>query len=223
MKARTHAKRSTANGKEERVVVAHLVLRHAQLVEELAKLEAEKAEDRAITERLRAAELAAPRKQQIYFRLARLLRASERLVRIGSAPSREVLDIVFSCLRTPENLRKTANAVEIGESDVDRAGLKVVKSYLAAAKKHYLAALERQKQDGEERDSRAALRESNTKLKLEDVAREYKEKYPGHRVPDLRSLGRTLKRKELWSGKPGRPLENKNVARLVARSLDNAM
>ena len=122
-----------------------------------------------------------------------------------------MLGIIFSCLRTPKNLRRTADALEIAERDVDRDGLRVIKSYLAALKKHYLAARERQKQNGEELDSAAALREAYKKLKLEDVAREYKEKYTRNRVPELRSLGRTLTRKELWSGKPGRPPEDKKV------------
>jgi len=177
----------------------------------LAQIEAERAEERKKMEILRAAELAAPRKRRIYFHLARLLRAG-----VG-------LEIVAGWLRTPEILEKTAQALRAAESDVDRGGLRVIKSYLAAAKKHYLTALERQKQNGEEPNSGAALREAHKKLKLEDVAREYRKLYPRHRVPALRSLGRTLQRKELWRGKPGRPPEDKNVARLVAQSLDDAM
>jgi hypothetical protein len=91
---------------------------------QIDELEKERAEHRKKIERLRAAELAAPRKRSAYFHLARLIIG-------GLCP-----EIVMPWLRTPEALRKTAKALEITEKDVDRGGLRVVSSFLAALREH---------------------------------------------------------------------------------------
>ena len=149
----------------------------------IAELEAEGEEEREKVERLRVAQLAAPRKRTIYFLIAELL-----ITGGGS-------ELILPWLRTPEILRRTANALEIAEKGVDRAGLKVVKSFLTAL---------RTLQAG---PPKLTLREAYKTLKLEDVQREYRKLYPGHRVPGVKSLGRTLNRKELWRGKSGRPFK----------------
>ena len=137
----------------------------------IAELEAEQAEERRKIELLTVAELAASRKDGIYFFIARTL-----IEGVGA-------EQILPWLRTPEGLRRTADAMEIAEKDVDRAGLKVVKSFLAA---------HRAMQAG---PPKLSLREAYQKVKLEDVEKEYRKLYPRQRVPELRSIGRTLNRK----------------------------
>jgi hypothetical protein len=86
----------------------------------------------------------------------------------------------------PEVLRKIANALEATEKDVDRAGLRVVKAYSAAM--HSLGRLPT----------------------LPEIQDQYRKLYPKLRVPQRKSIARTLRRKELaWQhGKPGAPKKN---------------
>jgi hypothetical protein len=167
-------------------VLAEKIVRSTLALAQATTFEVERAENRKKVERLRAAELAAPRKHRIYFRLARLLRDGLcPLIVTEGDPHREPhTEIVTSWLRTPEALRRTAAAFEIAESDVDRDGVRVVKSFLAA------------------------LRLRGKKLLLEDIEHQYRKLYPRHRVPQRRSMSRTLRRKELWNFKRGRPKTN---------------
>jgi hypothetical protein len=156
---------------------------------QIADFETERAEHRKKIERLRAAELAAPRKRRIYFHLA-------RLIIDGLCP-----EIVMPWLTTPEALRKTAKAMEITEKDVDRSGLRAVKSFLAALR-------ERLKRPDVHELSREELRQHAKNLKLEQIREQHRKLYPKYRVPEGRSLSRTLRRKELWSFKRGRHKED---------------
>jgi hypothetical protein len=149
-------------------VVEGLAIIQQSINAQLTELEAERVEECQKMERLRAAELAAPRKRRIYFRLARLLRAGA-----GS-------EIASSWLRTPEVLEETAKALRAVECAVDRGGLRVVKSYLAAG-------------------GRLAW--------IEDIEAQHRKLYPKLPVPERKLIALTLKRKELayQHRKPGRP------------------
>ncbi len=179
---------SHSQGDAEKIVQRLAVIR-AAVQAGIAELEAERAEHRRKIEKLRSAELAAPRKRSIYFHLA-------RLIIDGLHP-----EIVMPWLRTPEALRKTAKALEIAEKDVDRDGLRVVKSFLAALRKHL-------KLQNVHKLPLAALRNHSKNLKLEQIREQYRKLYPTHRVPEDRSISRTLRRKELWNFKRGRHKED---------------
>lgn len=155
-------------------VLRRLTILRDRVGAELTQIETERAEERKKMEILRAAELAAPRKNKIYFRLARFIRA-------GVGP-----EIVSGWLRTPEDYEAIAKALRATERDVDRGGLRVVKSYVAA------------------------VRLSNGIPLLKTIEDQYRKLYPKFRVPERKSLARTLRRKELpWKhGKGGRPTQN---------------
>ena len=146
----------------------------------IAALESEQAEHERKIALLREAELAAPRKKALYFHLARLMLDGEG---IGAM-------VVASWLPRlkPDALRKIADAQEITEKAVDRSALKAVTALNAA-----LAEKMRAEDIG--------FREAWNKLTASEILKQYR----GPPFPKRESLARTLRRLELWRGKPGAP------------------
>jgi hypothetical protein len=175
----------------EQIKQALNVLRDMARLRGPVKREGQRKETYKRLEFLRIAELAASRSQRIYFQLAAMI--------VADFPEHVTpwLTQIAPSVSTTKVLRKIGDALDATEKDIDRAGFRVVRSFL-------LALLEHLGRDAHEL-SLSELLERGETLKVEQIRSQYRKAYPSYSVPEGSSLVRTLRRRGLWPFKPGKP------------------
>jgi hypothetical protein len=169
-----------------------------------------------IIELLRDAESAASRKEGYYFLMARLIKEGVPVCEVASSliPPLETAPTAEDLRKIAKRILKTAHAMEMAEKAaamkdgesaiVDKAGERVVRSFHAAVRL-------RCKELNLKGTCLQQLRQLKQlrALTAEHVRKQYRERYPNIKVPQTRSLSRTIRRKELWNFERGRPPKQK--------------